>query len=112
MSAALTQKRALHTIKSAAAKITRRYQPEKIILFGSFAAGYPSAESDADLLIIKQTEEKFIQRALSVRKLLNWEEDALISPLILTPDEISRRTKKGDQFIAEILQGGKILYEA
>lgn len=47
-------------------KIVKRvidtYEPEKITLFGSYAYGKPDADSDLDLLIIKETSERFIVR--------------------------------------------------
>lgn len=47
-------------------KIVRRvvdvYQPEKIILFGSYAYGNPDSDSDQDFLIIKETSERLIVR--------------------------------------------------
>jgi len=37
-------------------KIAFGYNPEKIILFGSYAAGNPSEDSDLDLFVIKETD--------------------------------------------------------
>ncbi len=47
----------------------RRYEPQKVILFGSFARGDYHALSDVDLLIIKHTDRPFIQRIGDVRVL-------------------------------------------
>jgi len=52
-------------------QIVAAYQPEKIILFGSYAYGKPSADSDLDLLIIKRTAERFIDRWTNVRKIVS-----------------------------------------
>ncbi len=102
----------MQRVRSATQKIARQYRPDKIILFGSYAYGAPEMGSDVDLLVVKTTQEKFLKRSPVIRKLLSWEEDAIISPLVLTPDEIAERLNRGDQFIAEILQRGKVLYEA
>ena len=71
-------------------KIKTRYQPQKIILFGSYAWGNPTKDSDLDLLIVKETTEKHRKRSLSIRKILS-EENGLIGMdiLVYTPEEFS-----------------------
>lgn len=98
-------------IERIAEKIRYRYKPEKIILFGSFAWGVPSNDSDIDLFIVKRTKLKIQQRATKVRRLLR-EENALtaIDILVYTPEEVSERLMLGDSFISKILRRGKILY--
>lgn len=96
-------------------KIVRRvvdvYQPEKIILFGSYAYGKPRADSDLDLLIIKKTSERFINRLTNVRKIVSDPNRSIpFEPIVLTPDEIEERLAIGDQFIDEILKKGEVLY--
>ena len=51
-------------------RIVAGYAPEAIILFGSHAYGTPHEDSDIDLLIIKQTEKRPIDRASDIRQLL------------------------------------------
>lgn len=48
-------------------KLVAGYSPEKVILFGSYAYGHPGPDSDIDLLIIKDTPDRFIDRWKSVR---------------------------------------------
>ena len=91
-------------------KIKENYQPEKIILFGSYAYGVPDEGSDIDLLIVKDTDERPIDRRIRIRQMMGIDEDALISPLVITPSELSRRLKIGDQFLEEILFKGEVLY--
>lgn len=92
-------------------KIKTQYQPEKIILFGSYAWGNPTKDSDIDLLIVKTVNQKHRQRMLTVRKILS-EENALagIDILVYTQEEISQRLEIGDSFISQILKKGKVLY--
>ena len=52
-------------------RLKEQYQPEKIILYGSYAYGSPDKESDIDLLIIKDTSEKPIDRRITVRKMIS-----------------------------------------
>ena len=92
-------------------KIKKEYNPEKIILFGSYAWGNPTKDSDIDLFIIKDTDEKPRDRQVGVREILD-EENALfaLEPLIYTPDEIKNRLKMGDDFIKKILNKGVVVY--
>lgn len=98
-------------------KIVRRvvdvYRPEKIILFGSYAYGRPSADSDLDLLIIKKTSERFIDRWTNVRKIVSDPKRSIpFEPLVLTPQEVKERLAIGDQFIEEIMTKGQVVYAA
>jgi len=104
-------------IKAEIDRIIRRivadYRPDKIILFGSYAYGEPSGESDLDLLIIKQTSERFIDRWIHVRKIVSDPKRVIpFDPLVLTPREIEERLAIGDQFIEEIIAKGEVLYAA
>lgn len=90
-------------------KIVDKYQPEKIILFGSYAWGNPHEESDIDLFIVKETNNT---REMA-RKI-----DSTIFPrefpidfMIYRPDDYNKRIQSGDIFINEIFNKGKILYE-
>jgi uncharacterized protein len=94
-------------------QIVTAYQPEKIILFGSYAYGKPRADSDLDMLIIKTTGERFIDRWTNVRKIVSDPERSIpFEPLILTPHELEERLARGDQFIEEIMTKGEVLYVA
>ncbi len=89
------------------------YQPEKIILFGSYAYGQPDADSDLDLLIIKKTSERFIDRCTHVRKIVSDPRRSIaFEPLVFTPKELEERLAMGDQFIEEIVTKGQVLYAA
>ncbi len=92
-------------------KLVAGYAPQKVILFGSYARGSPRADSDIDLLIIKETSERFIDRWVTVRRLLSDPQRFIpLETIILTPQEIAHRLEIGDQFIAEILKEGEVLY--
>jgi predicted nucleotidyltransferase len=94
-------------------QVVAAYHPEKIILFGSYAYGKPRADSDLDLLIIKKTSERFIDRWTNVRKIVSDPERSIpFEPLILTPHELEERLARGDQFMEEIMTKGEVLYVA
>lgn len=87
-----------------------RYQPEKIILFGSLATGEITEESDLDLLIIKETTRRPIERVMEIDALLGHPRIAL-DVLVYTPKEIEYLQREGSQFIEDILSSGLVLYE-
>lgn len=94
-------------------RIVSEYQPNKIVLFGSYATGNPDRDSDIDLLIIKETSERPIDRRVAVRKIIaNPQRRIPVESIVLTPDEIKRRQAAGDKFIEEILTRGEVLYAA
>lgn len=101
------------TIQGIVQKLIAEYSPRKVILFGSYAYGTPGPDSDVDLLIVKETSERFIDRWVEVQRILTGTHRALpLETLVLTPQEIEKRLAIGDQFIAEILEKGEILYAA
>jgi predicted nucleotidyltransferase len=94
-------------------RIVEDYRPLKVILFGSYAYGTPRQDSDIDLLIIKETRERFIDRFVEVKRLVADSNRRIpFEPIVLTPGEIERRLAIGDQFIQEIITRGKVLYAA
>jgi len=86
------------------------YEPEKVILFGSYAWGKPNESSDLDLLIIKNTHADYYKRIPEVRKYL-YGIDKPFDILVLTEKEVRKRLAMGDFFIGEILEKGVVLYE-
>ena len=92
--------------------IKTKYNPEKIILYGSLAYGVPDKNSDIDLLIIKETPERPLDRMTLIHRIVDIRDSSYpaLSPIVLTPDEIKQRLDIGDQFIREILTKGEVLY--
>ena len=100
-------------IRAILEKLVAEYSPQQVILFGSYAYGIPAPDSDIDLLIIKETPQRFIDRWVTVHSLLTGTHPSLpLETLVLTPEEIAGRLAIGDQFIAEILDKGEVLYVA
>ena len=98
-------------IDNIVSRLRRDYEPEQIILFGSYAYGNPTDESDLDLLIVKETTEPILTRWSNVRKLVSDLRKGFgFSPIVITPSELEKRLGKGDQFFEEILSRGKKLY--
>ena len=98
-------------ISRAIAKIKREYRPEKIILYGSYAYGKPTSGSDLDLFIIKNTTKRRMDRFCEVRKIIREIKGISIQPIVFTQRELDVRLKIEDDYIKEILEKGKVLYE-
>jgi predicted nucleotidyltransferase len=103
-------KRIKRFIKTIADRIRETYQPEQIILFGSYAYGIPNEGSDIDILIIKDTPDRPIDRRVRVRRIVDIREPISFSPIVITPAELSSRLKAGDQFLKEVIAKGVVLY--
>ncbi len=90
--------------------IINKYQPEKIILFGSLATGEVHEWSDIDLVLVKDVEEHFWMRPLTVKKIVH---SKLATDLfIYRPAEFEKMQREQHYFmIDEILGRGKVLYE-
>jgi predicted nucleotidyltransferase len=91
-------------------KIIDAFNPLKIILFGSQAYGLSNQDSDVDILIVMESNERPTERATRVSRLLRPRPFPM-DILVRTPEEIHRRLTIGDHFIEDILRQGKILYE-
>ena len=92
-------------------KLVAEYKPEKIILFGSYAWGEPDRDSDIDLFIVKKTDKRFIDRWSEVHRILTGLHSRIpLDTIIYTPKELEKRIAIGDQFIASIIDTGKVLY--
>ncbi|MBN1351644.1 nucleotidyltransferase domain-containing protein [candidate division KSB1 bacterium] len=91
--------------------IVKYYKPEKIILFGSYAEGNPSPESDLDLLIIKQTNTPIRKRTREIRKYLRGAKIG-IDLLVYTQNEIDKWLSVETAFTTQILKKGILLYDS
>ncbi len=100
---------AIKEIEEKVRPIIEKYRPDKIILFGSYAAGNPTPASDVDLLVIVDTNQSTWD--LSVEISLSVKHTFPMDILVRTPQEIAKRLEYGDYFIRDILEKGKLLYE-
>jgi predicted nucleotidyltransferase len=97
------------TIQNLCDRIVREFQPERIILFGSYASGKPTRDSDVDLLVILPFEGKTFAKSLEI---LNRADPRFpIDLLARRPDDVERRYREGDPLIRDALDHGKVLYE-
>ncbi len=95
-------------IRRMVAEIAERFHPRRIILFGSYAHGRPTADSDVDLLVVMPTKNESSQ-ALKIR--FASEHPFALDLIVRTPANLRRRIRQGDWFLREVVTLGKVLYE-
>jgi len=100
----------MHSIGEMTARIVQEFQPERIVLFVSYAYGTPTADSDVDLLVILPFEGKAPRKALEILNKINPQ--FAVDILVRTPEQVQQRLAWNDFFLQEILAKGKVLYEA
>lgn len=95
-------------IRDYARQIAVQFQPEKIILFGSYAYGKPHKDSDVDILVVMPAYDEINQ---AVRILEKINSSFPLDLIVRTPDKLRDRLKEGDWFLREIVGRGTVLYE-
>lgn len=96
-------------IRALAERVAREFQPERIILFGSYANGEPTLDSDVDLLVVLPHRGKAWRMAAEIRGRIRPRFP--LDLLVRAPEEIHRRLAGGDPFLREIVEEGELLYE-
>lgn len=92
-------------------RIIKEINPEKIILFGSYAWGNPNNDSDVDLFIIKKSNQSRQNRQFDLQKRLSGS-GVPIDLLVYTPEEVNESVNKyRNLFIEDIMKNGKSIYE-
>ena len=97
-------------IQATCADIVREFSPLQVILFGSYAYGTPTEDSDVDLLIVMSVltsetrrQELAIQERIPERFRLDLH--------VRSPEDIAYRIAHNDWFLREIFEKGDVLYE-
>ncbi len=98
------------TIQGLCDQIVAAFRPLRIILFGSYAYGSPTPDSDVDLLVIMRFEGSPIRKAAEVSQHIR--RTIPVDVLVRTPEFVGERLALGDFFMREVVENGKVLYEA
>ena len=101
---------AINQIKKFGRQIGEQFGAERVILFGSYAQGKITADSDVDLLVIGPFKGRSVDKSVEIRMKLRPQFPVDI--LVRTTEKVRQRIKMGDCFMQEILEKGKVLYEA
>ncbi|MCB4790310.1 MAG: nucleotidyltransferase domain-containing protein [Elusimicrobia bacterium] len=96
-------------LRSIVSILKKKYNPEKVILFGSLLKDSMKNNSDIDLMVIRNTRKNPWARQKEVEKYLKHK--VPLDLLVYTPKEIKYRMSIGDLFVKDIVDNGKIIYE-
>jgi len=99
----------MRAIRNVVARIAAQFQPERIILFGSYAYGSVRRESDVDLLVVMDTPLKETEQAIRICHAVPYHFG--LDLIVRKPATLKRRLALGDPFLREVVAKGKVLYE-
>jgi len=91
-------------------RLGAEFRPHKVVLFGSYAYGRPGPDSDVDMLVVMPLAGNPVDKSVEMR--LKLRPRFPLDLLIRTPARIRERLAMGDDFIRDIIEKGKVLYEA
>ena len=90
--------------------LVEQFQPEQVILFGSYACGEPTPDSDVDLLVVKEMSGSAVSEATNIRRAIRGLRHTVanlpLDIMVRTPDDWHERLKSGGAFHAEIAKRG------
>jgi predicted nucleotidyltransferase len=89
------------------AHLARMPEVERVILFGSYAAGQRDLFTDLDLLVVMSSEQDFVHRTAELYRQMAAGVD--LDLLVYTPEEFERLRQSG--FVRQAVETGKVLYE-
>jgi predicted nucleotidyltransferase len=98
----------LAAIRRFAREVAQQFQPDKIILFGSYAYGKPNADSDVDILVIMPCRNQ-LDQAFKIRAAIDA--PFAMDLIVRKPSEIEWRLRDGELFHTEIVTKGQVLHE-
>lgn len=91
--------------------IADRFQPEKIILFGSYARGEAHPHSDLDLLVIVETLPSRGQRSAPILKMLAETYTEPIDVVVRSAQTLQDWEQVPGSFSHQVLTEGIVLYD-
>jgi uncharacterized protein len=91
-------------------RIGEQFRPRSVVLFGSYARGTATVDSDVDLLVIMPHEGRSVDASVSIRLKMN--PPFPLDLLVRKPEVVRQRLAMGDSFLRDVLRDGKVLYEA
>lgn len=94
-------------LRAIADRLRERLGAQRVILFGSSARGEATEHSDIDLLVVAPTTDRFYDRmGAALAAVRDISAGMPLAPIVLTPEEVAARLRRGDQFVQEIVETG------
>ena len=91
-------------------RVGQEFNPERVILFGSYAYGKPTEDSDVDLLVVLPFKGSGAMMAVEIMRRLKPR--IPVDIVARTPEDMKRRLDLNDFFLEEITSKGEVLYES
>jgi predicted nucleotidyltransferase len=99
----------LTEINEYAGELVAKFQPERVILFGSYAEGRPTEDSDVDLLVVMDHQGRDVEQAFEIRRSIK--RSFPLDLVVRTPATVRRRLHQNDTFLSTVYSKGQTLYE-
>jgi len=99
-----------HDIQAFVDQVVERFRPSRVILFGSYAYGRPTPDSDVDLMVVMSHRGPGARVATRIR--LACPRPFPMDLIVRSPAEVRRRLAKGDSFLREVTTKGIVLHDA
>jgi len=100
----------LEGIRRVTQQVVEQFHPRKVILFGSYAYGQPTEDSDVDLLVVMDTDEPPLHVAAKIAATI--EHPFPLDIVVRTPTEFAAAVQRKGVFATEVATKGITLYEA
>jgi uncharacterized protein len=91
-------------------EVIAEFAPQRVILFGSYARGDATADSDVDLLVVMPTEKETLEQAVEIRRRIR--RSFPLDLIVKTPRDVDWRLSLQDCFLTTIMTEGRTLYES
>jgi len=96
-------------IQDYAIAIGKKFHPQRVVLFGSYAHATATEDSDVDLLVVMEHDKgRNIDQAITIQ--LDTFAPFPLDLLVRKPDEVSERLAMRDTFLTDVLEHGEVLY--
>ena len=99
----------LKEINRYARELVDKFRPDRVILFGSYAEGRPTEDSDVDLLVVMDHPGRDIEQAYEIRR--SVKRSFPLDLVVRTPETVHRRLSQNDTFLSAVFSNGRTLYE-
>lgn len=100
----------IRDIQTIVQQIVEHFHPQKVILFGSYAHGAPTEDSDVDLLVVMETEAQPLHAAACIAAAIDH--PFPVDILVRRPAELEASLARKGGFASEVMSTGVVLYEA
>jgi len=100
----------LENVQTVVGQIVQQFHPQKVILFGSYANGTHTEDSDVDLLVVMETDEKPLHIAARMAAMVDH--PLPLDVIVLTPSQLEASLRRKGTFATEVTTKGVVLYEA